>query len=233
MKIIDIIILSFAKSQQHYSLTVNAIKSLKESTHFNRFNVLIVETNPSVNYDELGVKTLYFDEPFNYNGFANKAIMACDNELIGVFNNDVIFDENWFNEIIKLDIGNSIESLSPISLTSASQREYIGFKYPVHGYGIARQVSGWALVFTRELWLKIGGLYEIVNFWCSDDVYAQQLKKVGVMHYLIPTSIVNHVENGSNTLKTLDAEHKENLTFGQARIYNKEFNDNKFGLNNR
>lgn len=232
MKIIDIIILSFAKSQQHYLLTINAIKSLKESNHFNRFNVLIVETNPSVNYDELGVKTLYFDEPFNYNGFANKAIMSCDNELIGVFNNDVIFDENWFNEIIKLDIGNSIESLSPISLTSASQREFIGCKYPVHGYEIARQLSGWAIVFTRELWLKIGGLSEVVSFWCSDDVYAQQLREKGVFHYLIPTSIVNHVENGSNTLKTLDGDLKESLTYGQARIYNKEFNDNKFGLNN-
>lgn len=233
MKIIDIIILSFAKSQQHYLLTINAIKSLKESKLNTSFNIIIVETNLSVNYDELGVKTLYFDEPFNYNRFANKAIMTCKSELIGVFNNDVIFDENWFSEIIKLDVGNAIDSVSPISLTSASQRDFTGLKTPVDGYEIARHVSGWALVFTRELWLKIGGLSEIVNFWCSDDVYTQQLKKHGVKHYLIPTSIVNHVENGSNTLKTLNADVKENLTYGQARIYNKEFNDNKFGLNNR
>lgn len=232
MKIIDIIILSFAKSDKHYNLTVNCIKSLKESKLNTAFNVIIVETNPSVNYEELGVKTLHFDEPFNYNGFANKAIMSCDNELIGVFNNDVIFDDNWFSEIVKLDVGNAIESLSPISLTSASQREFIG-RNPVEGYEIARQVSGWALVFTRELWLKIGGLSEIVSFWCSDDVYTKQLQEIGVKHYLIPSSIVNHVENGSNTLKTLDGELKENLTFGQARIWNKKYNDNKFGLNGK
>jgi GT2 family glycosyltransferase len=233
MKIIDIIILSFAKSDKHYNLTVNCIKSLKESKLNTAFNIIVVETNPSVNYDEFNVKTLHFDEPFNYNGFANKAIMSCDNELIGVFNNDVIFDDNWFTEIMKLGVGNTIDSLSPISLTSASQREFVGCKYPVAGYEIARHVSGWALVFTRELWLKIGGLSEIVNFWCSDDVYAKQLQEHGINHYLIPTSIVNHVENGSNTLKTLEADYKESLTYGQARIWNKEFNDNKFGLNGK
>lgn len=233
MKIIDIIILSFAKSQKHYLLTVNCIKSLKESKLNTAFNVIIVETNPSVNYDELGVKTLHFDEPFNYNGFANKAIMTSENELIGVFNNDVIFDDNWFSEIVKLDVGNTIDSLSPISLTSTSQREFINLKYPVAGYEIARHLSGWAIVFTRELWLKIGGLSEIVNFWCSDDVYTKQLQEHRIKHYLIPTSIVNHVENGSNTLKTLDGEYKENLTFGQARIWNKKYNDNKFGLNGK
>lgn len=233
MKIIDIIILSFAKSQQHYLLTINAIKSLKESKLNSCFNVIIVETNPSVNYDELGVKTLHFDEPFNYNRFANKAINMCKSELIGVFNNDVIFDDNWFSEIVKLDIGLSIFSCSPISLTSSSQREFIKSENPIRGYEIAKQLSGWAIVFTRELWLKIGGLSEVVSFWCSDDVYAQQLKKHNLNHFLIPTSIVNHVENGSNTLKTLNADVKENLTYGQARIYNKEFNDNKFGLNNR
>ncbi len=231
MKVIDIIILSFAKSAAHHMLTVNCVNSLKGSNLNSCFNIIVVETNPAVTYDELGVKTLHFDETFNYNGFANKAIMSCDNELIGVFNNDVIFNDNWFNEIVKLDVGNTIESLSPISLTSASQREFVGCKYPVHGYEIARHVSGWALVFTRELWLKIGGLSEIVSFWCSDDVYTKQLQEHGINHYLIPTSIVNHVENGSNTLKTLESDYKETLTFGQARIYNKEFNDNKFGLN--
>jgi hypothetical protein len=233
MKVIDIIILSFAKSAAHHMLTVNCVNSLKGSNLNSCFNIIVVETNPAVTYDELGVKTLHFDKPFNYNEFANLAIMSGDNELIGVFNNDVIFNENWFTEIMKLDVGNTIDSLSPISLTSASQREFVGCKYPVVGYEIARQVSGWALVFTRELWLKIGGLSEIVSFWCSDDVYTRQLQDAGVKHYLIPTSIVNHVENGSNTLKTLDGEVKESLTFGQARIWNKKYNDNKFGLNGK
>jgi len=231
MKIIDIIILSFAKSDKHYNLTINCINSLKESKLNTAFNIIIVETNPSVNYEELGVKTLHFDKPFNYNEFSNNAIMTCGSELIGVFNNDVIFNDDWFSEIVKLDVGNTIESLSPISLTSASQREFISCKNPVEGYQIARQVSGWALVFTRELWLKIGGLSEVVSFWCSDDVYAKQLQEHGIKHYLIPTSIVNHVENGSNTLKTLDADVKESLTYGQARIWNKKYNDNKFNLN--
>lgn len=232
MKIIDIIILSFAKSDKHRQLTINCIDSLKKSAHSNKFNIIVVETNLVVNYDALGVKTVYFEEPFNYNGHTNKAVMLSDNELIGVFNNDVIFDVDWFSEILK-HYKKDIYSCSPISLTSASQREFVGRKEPIDGYGIARELSGWAIVFTRELWLKIGGISELVNFWCSDDVYAKQLQEHDIKHYLIPTSIVNHVDQGSNTLKTLDAEIKEELTYGQARIWNTNFNDNKFGLNNR
>ncbi len=234
MKIIDIIILSFAKSEKHIRLTSNCLESLKYSEHFNRFNIIVVETNKDVNYDcnGSGCKTIYLDKPFNYNEFANEAIKMSDNELIGVFNNDIIFHPNWFDEILKQDI-KDIYSCSPISLTSASQKEFYGLKTPVEGYEIAKQISGWAIVFTRELWLKIGGLSEIVNFWCSDDVYKKQLQAHNIKHYLVPTSIVNHVDNGSNTLKTLDPTIKDELTFGQARIYNKKFNENKFGLNGK
>lgn len=231
MKIIDIIILSYAKSYKHHRLTVNCLNSLKDSVHANRFNIIVVETMPNVNYDELGVKTVRFEKSFNYNEFANEAIKLCDNELIGVFNNDVIFSESWLDEILKQDI-KDIYSCSPISLTSHSQREFNGLKQPIEGYEIAKHLSGWAIVFTRELWLKISGLSEIVKFWCSDDVYAKQLQAHGIKHYLIPTSIVNHVDQGSNTLKTLESDFKEELTYGQARIYNDHFNENKFGLNN-
>jgi len=232
MKIIDIIILSFAKSTKHFDLTLSCLESLRESKHYSRFRVIVVESEPSIDYEPMfnDIKTVHLNKPFNYNEFANEAIKLSENELIGVFNNDVVFHKNWFDEIIKQEIGD-IYSCSPISLTSASQREFISCKNPVEGYQIARQVSGWALVFTRELWLKIGGLSEVVSFWCSDDVYAKQLQEHGIKHYLIPTSIVNHVENGSNTLKTLDADVKESLTYGQARIWNKKYNDNKFNLN--
>lgn len=232
MKIIDIIILSFAKSQSHYLLTANAILSCQQSKHSSRFNIIVVETNKDVEFNVFDVTTIHLDKPFNYNEFANKAIKLSDNELIGVFNNDVIFSENWFDEILNRDI-EDVYSCSPISLTSTSQKEFNGLKQPIEGYGIARELSGWAIVFTRELWLKIGGLSEIVNFWCSDDVYAKQLQSHGIKHYLIPTSIVNHVEQGSNTLKTLDSDTKEMLTYGQARIYNNHFNENKFNLNNK
>ncbi len=234
MKIIDIIILSFAKEAKHFNLTLNCINSLRESKHSSRFNIIVVESVPTIDYELMfnDVKTVHLNKEFNYNEFANEAIKLSENELIGIFNNDIIFDENWFDEIIKQEIGD-VYSCSPISLTSASQREFAHLKEPVEGYEIARHLSGWAIVFTRELWLKIGGLSEIVNFWCSDDVYAKQLQAHGIKHYLIPTSIVNHVDNGSNTLKTLDTNTKEGLTYGQARIYNTHFNENKFGLNNK
>lgn len=231
-KKIDIIILSYAKTEKHYKLTTNCIESLNNSKFSNLFNIIVVESQKGVSFNYQNVKTLHLDEPFNYNKFANYAASFCEAELIGIFNNDVIFDEFWFYEIIKnFDDVNGFYSCSPISLTSSTQNEFRHQKQPIEGYRIAKELSGWAIVLTRKLWKHLGGLDTCVSFWCSDDVYAEQLKAENVKHYLIPTSIVNHVENGSNTLKTVDKATNEELTYNQAKIFNKKYNANKFNLN--
>lgn len=228
---IDIIILSYAKTDKHYQLTVNCLKSLMASKGSENFNIFVVESNHTVDYLSLDISTFHFDEPFNYNGFANKGIIFTCSQLIGVFNNDVIFDENWFEEILKTYKGQDLFSCSPISHTSQSQRQWFATTEPVVGYGIAKELSGWAIVFTRKLWDKLGGLDDCCTFWCSDDAYCEQLKAANVEHLLIPTSIVNHVDNGSNTLKTVDSETNYQLTMAQAKIFNKKYNANKFNLN--
>ncbi len=224
---IDIVILSYAKSPKHKQLTIDCLESLRKCEHYSLFNVIVVETMPNVDYK--GAETMYIDKPFNYNQFANEAIRQGKNEIIGVFNNDVIFDANWYKDIL-VNCNYGLYSCSPISLTSQSQSEFKRQNKPIEGLKIAKHISGWAIVFTRKLWLKIGGLSEVYSFWCSDDAYAKQLKDNGIKHYLIPTSIVNHLDNGSNTLKTLDLEVKNALTYEQARAWNKDNNDNKFGL---
>lgn len=234
MKTIDIVILSYAKTQFHYQLTVNCLKSLLNSKLSNCFNIIVVESERGINFAEFPeVKTVHFDEEFNYNRFANLALKNTTSELIGVFNNDVIFSENWFVEIIRLTETETSFSCSPISLTSASQREYINSKYTIQGYGIAREISGWAIVLNRLAYNKIGGFGESYSFWCSDDEYSRQLKNSDINHFLIPTSIVNHIEQGSNTLKTLPEDLKKVLTYEQAKVWNKNNNDNKFGLNGK
>lgn len=224
---IDIVILSWAKSDKHKQLTIDCLDSLRKCEHYSLFNIMVVESASNIDYK--GVKTIYIDKPFNYNMFANEAIRQGKNELIGVFNNDVIFDPNWYKDIM-IHCNYDLYSCSPISLTSQTQSEFKRQNKPIAGYKIAKHISGWAIVFTRKLWLKIGGLSEAYSFWCSDDVYAKQLKDNGISHYLIPTSIVNHLDNGSNTLKTLDSKLKDSLTMQQARAWNKDNNDNKFGL---
>lgn len=237
MKTIDIIILSYAKSEFHYQLTVNCLKSLLNSKLSDCFNIIVVESNeatiPLFRCSFREVTFLHIKEKFNYNRFANKALgfAGGNSELIGVFNNDVIFDENWFLEIIKNIELEKEFSCSPISLTSASQREFVNSLGCFFGYGIARELSGWAIVLNRLAYNKIGGFGESYSFWCSDDEYSRQLKQNDISHFLIPSSIVNHVEQGSNTLKTLPEQEKKVLTYEQAKVWNKNNNDNKFGLN--
>ena len=229
---IDIIILSYAKTDKHYQLTVNCLKSLMESKGSENFNILVIESVSDIDYNQfLGVKTISIIAPFNYNQFANYGILFNCSQLIGVFNNDVIFNENWYEEILKNYKGEDLFSCSPISHTSQSQKEWFTTTEPIVGYGIAKQLSGWAIVFTRKLWDEIGGLDDFCTFWCSDDAYSEQLQSFKIPHYLIPTSIVNHVENGSNTLKTMDSETNYQLTLEQAKIFNKKYNANKFNLN--
>jgi GT2 family glycosyltransferase len=229
---IDIVILSYAKTDKHYQLTANCLNSLLNSKGSENFKIIVVESQKGVFYNQFYcVSTIHLDKPFNYNGFANVGISEYKNELIGVFNNDVIFDENWFEEILKHYQSQDLFSCSPISHTSQSQRQWFRTTEPVVGYGIAKELSGWAIVFTRKLWDKLGGLDDCCTFWCSDDAYREQLKAINVEHLLIPTSIVNHVDNGSNTLKTVDSETNYQLTMAQAKVFNKKFNANKFNLN--
>lgn len=229
---IDIIILSYAKTDKHYKLTVNCLKSLMASKGSENFNVTVVESAFNIDYSQFeDVISMSISGEFNYNKFANTAASIFGNPFIGVFNNDVIFDENWFEEILKTYKGQDLFSCSPISHTSQSQRQWFATTEPVVGYGIAKELSGWAIVFTRKLWDKLGGLDDCCTFWCSDDAYCEQLKAANVEHILIPTSIVNHVDNGSNTLKTVDSETNYQLTMEQAKIFNKKYNANKFNLN--
>lgn len=237
MKIIDIVILSFAKSESHYNLTMNCLKSLYDSKLSDFFNVVVIESKEDVTYNYKETKIVHLKESFNYNKFANYGASLFDSGLIGVFNNDVIFNENWILDILTardLNYMNTkfdLFSCSPISLTSKSQLEFINLKNPIPGYGIAKHLSGWAIILSRKLHKKICGFDVSCSFWCSDDAYSEQLKQIGVTHYLIPTSIVNHVGEGSNTLKTMDEQTKNELTYEQAKIFNKKYNANKFNLN--
>lgn len=228
MKEIDIIILSYAKSEHHYNLTLNCIDSLAKAKYSNYFNITIVETNSDVNYH---VDTLHIDKPFNYNEFANIAARRMNSHFIGIFNNDVVFDHYWYSNLLKYYNDAELFSCSPISLTSNTQHKYINSIFDIEGYEIGKHISGWAIVLTRKLFEFLGGLDTTCTFWCSDDAYAEQLKENKIPHYLLPKCVVNHVDGGSNTLRTFDEKTKDILTFEQAKKFNKKFNANKFNLN--
>lgn len=224
---IDVVILSWAKDAQLKSLTDNCLRTLMNSETNIKFDIVVVESNPEVNYDA-PVKTLHLinESVFNYNRFANAGIEIGCNEYVVFCNNDLEFHKGWATEMFKYQF----DSMSPISYTSTSQNPYRNQSKPIFGYKIAQTLPGWCIAVRRDVWTCIGGLGEDFTFFCSDDEYAEQLKKHGFDHFLIPTSRVDHISQGSNTLKTVDSVIKEEMTMGQAKKFNKKYGTNKFNL---
>lgn len=156
-------------------------------------------------------------QPFdgNYNRSLNKAFKLCQNDYIAFCNNDVIFTERWFENM--LPYFDTFDSVSP-------SEERLSEPF-LEGYKIRTHIKGWCIVMKRETYLKIGGFDESVAFWYSDNIYAEQLKKHKLRHAVIGSSIVHHV--GSATLKTLSIEQQKELTTGQRPLFlNRKLNMN-------
>lgn len=221
---IDIIILSDAKNDYFKQLTNSCISTLKKSSTTINFIIFVVESNHDVFYDDC--ITLHLNKEFNYNAYANAAIELGKSKWVCVCNNDLIFTTNCFENMLSYNF----DSMSPISHTTQTQDQFKYKTEPIKGYKIAQHISGWCILFKREIWQLINGLDEHVSFWASDDAYAEQLQEKNVEHYLIPTAVVNHINGGSNTLKTLDMNTKEQLTYEQAKKFNRKYNKNLFNL---
>ena len=135
---------------------------------------------------------------FNYNRTINKAFKQTKSEYVGFFNNDVLFTDNWANEIILQMKKYKALSASPFCPISMKNNNNLSVNL---GYEIRKHIAGWAIVVNRKVFDLIGEFDETFNFWRSDDIYAKQIKNKGIKHIICYNSIVKHLDNGSNTLK--------------------------------
>lgn len=209
---IDVIILSDSKNEKLKEITSNCINSLFESENNLQFNVIVVESNHSIYWDNC--TTLHFDEPFHYNKYMNKAAMYCANERIVFCNNDLIFHKGWATELMNWDF----QSMSPRCPINPLQLEMKSINL---GYETSKHISGWCIWMQRKLFDFIEGFDEDFKFWCADDSYREQLKYHNINHYLIGTSLVTHL--GSQTLKTLDSNTNKEYTTEQMKKYKIKF----------
>jgi len=211
---IDIVILSNAKTKKLEQMTRDCIYDLKKNTK--NCNIIIVEQNENVKYNV--DKVLYIKSNFNYNQFANIGASIGTNKYICIANNDLIFTKNWFDEILNANY----PICSPIS---PNDKRQIGITKNEIGDVVGRNLSGWCFVIERKLWEQIGGFDEDFSFWCADNSLMEQLKAIGTLPMLVPKSVVHHL--GSQTLNT---EHDRNeLTKEQVKKYNRKFDKNLFG----
>jgi len=101
-EICDVIFLSKTSNKDVFDMTQKAINSLHDSEKNNKFRVIVVESNLDANtpkYENIHLSVTYEEPTFNYNKALNLAFNHVESDYVAVFNNDVLFMEDWYSII--------------------------------------------------------------------------------------------------------------------------------------
>lgn len=229
---IDIIVLSYAKTDELKQTTLNCIESLLASENAEDiiFEPLVIESNKTMDpYQYPGSKTIYPDAAFGYNKYMNIGIEMTNNIYVCLCNNDLIFHKNWASEILNaFDEHPELESANPYC-DNFNYDERI-----INGNNIMRRdenldingiLTGWCIFVKRRLFNKIGMLDEQFVFWYADNDYDLTLQRYEVKHALVKTSVVTHLACLSHDLLS---EKKDELTTGQRAIFEQKWHKKSF-----
>jgi len=197
--IVDIIIISHAKTATLFDLTQATIDSCHASDKNVTFNILVLEQEPNVIYRDC--VTGFTKGEFNYNAYMNLGISMTGNKYVCLCNNDLVFGKDWAANIIAAMKENELLSACP------AQKEKTGIEY---GYANSHHMNGWCIMCDRNLFDIIGEIDTRFKFWFADNAYAEQLKKYDIKHAVVNNSVVKHL--GSSTLKTLDTITNKSFT---------------------
>lgn len=214
---VDIIILSKATSKEIIAMTQHAIDTAIENTIQN-LNIIVLEQAEGVTYQN--AKTIYKNEAFNYNAFANYGASLGNSEWIIIANNDLEFTRAWLEELLAAN-HNLVSPHEP------NDYRQIGLTADEVGKTVGRNISGWCFMIKRSLWEQIGEFDTDVDFWCSDNVVVEQCSTFGVQPMIVKKSVVKHL--GSQTLIT--SPNYSDLTWKNVAIFNEKYCANEFDAN--
>ncbi len=209
---IDVIILSYGKSEELRAVTKQGIESLlaSEDQREIEFNILVVESNKHLSpYQYPNTATIYPNTSFGYNKYMNIGINATHNNYVCLSNNDLIYHKNWASEILKaMDNDPALLSATPYCPVFHKNKGFPENAPPLQGYfGV---LIGWCIFVKREIFDIIGPLDENFLFWYADYDYSNTLEKYGVKNCLISSSFVTHL--GSESLNTMSKQDHQKLT---------------------
>ncbi len=220
---VDMVILSWAKDDELKKVTEDGIRTCIESESNVKFNFYIVETNSDVAYDFPNTQTIYPSSNFGYHKFMNIGVREGNSKYVCICNNDLTYEKSWASNIIELMESNpQVKSASPwCPQTQGDNKDHIGKVY--QGHRVRGELAGWCIFQQRDVYDTIGQLHEGVDFWFSDNIYADQLRINNVPHVLVPHSVVNHHEDmiGKTGSTAIDEETKQKYMMGQEEKYKK------------
>lgn len=207
----DIVILSNAATTDLRMLTQATVDTCRGGANGLPVGIAVLEQQPGVVHKRCA--TIYMDEPFHYNRFANFGAARGSADWIVIANNDLLFHDGWLHQLIAADH----PLVSPKCPRDSRQTP---FTENTVGDVTGQHLSGWCFMVSRGLWDSMGGFDEAVSFWCSDDVVIEQAKAQGVQPMIVPAAVVEHIQ--SVTLKTQPP--RDDLTWKQIDIF-----ANKYG----
>ena len=227
-KLIDIVIVSYAKNKYCESLTRDCINSLllSEPNAENIFNIFVVESNPNVKWGKMSpcVITCEAVLPYGYHKFLNYGRKKGNSEWVALCNNDLQFTKGWFSKILEASsLDPSVLSFSPLCpLTQAN----LANKGLIYGYQVRQEISGWCIVQKRSIYNIIGDLDENFYHWNCDSDYSMTLFKNEIKHVLVTDSVViHHTDNIGKTTKNIVESDSEmhRLTIACRSTFNKKY----------
>jgi GT2 family glycosyltransferase len=188
-------------------MMINCIKSLRNSQDRIQFNIVVVESGEQIIDVGQNMSIKYPHDRFCYNHALNLGLAQTKNEWVVLANNDLIFKPGWMHEIIIAhNLRKDIESFSPWNDMWDWHPRYFGNIYPpiIEGYRIGIELAGWCIVARRRIFEEIK-LSERVNFWYSDNVYADDLMKHGIKHALVTGAKVDHIVSQTHSVSAEEA----------------------------
>lgn len=210
---IDVIILSYACTNELKQITIDCVKSLYVSEDPSKitFNTIVIESHENLkDYQYPFSKTIYPEQPFGYHAYMNLGIGMTNAPYICLCNNDLIFHPNWASEIVEaMNQIPDLMSASPICSILHPNHGFDLYSGIKQGYRIGLEIAGWCLFMRRELFQVIGKLDENFIFSSADYDYANTLGVLNIKHALITSSIVDHLYN--TTVNTQSKERQKEL----------------------
>ena len=222
---IDILILSYAQTDNLKKITTHAVQSLMRSEDpekFN-FNVVVLESQKSLapfQYEH--ATTVYPDEEFNFHRYFNIGINMTSSPYICLCNNDILFQKGWASQMmIAFERFKDVKSASPVCPYYPMEISTQPVSEAWFGYRVGVEVQGACLLFKREVLKSIGQLDPNFKFYSADLDYADTFRVMNYRHMLVRSSIVFHL--GSKTLNKQEPDLKYHLTEEQDLYYKKKW----------
>jgi len=209
---IDVIILSYAQTENLKEVTINSIKSLLDSEDALeiKFNVVVMESNKELDsYQYSNSLTIYPEETFGFHRYLNIGIDNTSSPYVCLCNNDLLYHKGWASEILKYM--KYIPDLISASPLCSIYHHNVGVHMNTgmwEGYQIGYEISGWCLFVKRSLFDIIGRLDENLIFGGADYDYSNTLAVLNLKHGLITSSIVDHLDKTTISIQSDESRSK-------------------------